>query len=127
VSEENVNIELKNNSDYYEIKKISGNDENDHIVSFEFSPPIPNFLSLRSNSKIRGRFSCIIDKKKGIFGGDYYLNRTGETIEFLITPTKGWQFSSGKSWLKTYKWTAIIHIQDSITYKIKSYWRKTAG
>ena len=124
VTDKNINYYFINNSDYYEIKKISGNDEEGHTISFEFSPAIPNLLSLRSNSKINGRFSCIIDEKKGIFGGEYYLSRTGDTIEFRITPTKGWQPFPGKLWLKTYKWTSEIQIQDIGDIKINSYWRR---
>ncbi|GAH40345.1 unnamed protein product, partial [marine sediment metagenome] len=84
-------------------------------------------LSLRSNSKIKGRFSCIIDEKKGIFAGEYYLTRTGDTIEFIITPTKGWQPFPGKLWLKTYKWISEIQIQDIGDIKINSYWRRIKG
>jgi len=127
ISNENLTFSLVKNSDYYEIKKISGKDEEDHTVSFEFSPAIPNLLSLRSNSKINGRFSTIIDKKKGIFAGEYYLTRTGEVIEFSVTPIKGWQPFPGKLWMKTYKWISEIHIQDIRDIKINSYWRRIKG
>jgi len=127
ISENNISFDLKNNSDYYEIKKISGRDEENHTISFEFSPAIPNLLSLKSNLKIKGRFSCIIDKKTGIFGGVYYLARTGKTIEFSITPTKGWQPFSGKLWIKTYKWASEIYIKDIRDIKISSYWRRLNG
>jgi len=127
ISNKNITYDLLNNSDYYEIKQISGNDEEGHTISFEFSPAIPNLLSLGSNSKIKGRFSCIIDEKKGIFAGEYYLTRTGDTIEFNITPTKGWQPFPGKLWLKTYKWTSEIQILDIGDIKITSYWRRIKG
>ncbi len=127
ISNENITFSLVKNSDYYEIRKISGKDEEDHTVSFEFSPAIPNLLSLRSNSKIYGRFSTIIDKKKGIFAGEYYLTRTGEVIEFIVTPTKGWQPFPGKLWVKTYKWISEIHVQDIRDIKISSYWRRIKG
>jgi len=127
ISNENITFSLVKNSDYYEIRKISGKDEEDHTVSFEFSPAIPNLLSLRSNSKINGRFSTIIDKKKGIFAGEYYLTRTGEVIEFIVTPTKGWQPFPGKLWVKTYKWISEIHVQDIRDIKISSYWRRIKG
>ena len=127
ISNENITFSLIKNSDYYEIRKISGKDEEDHTVSFEFSPAIPNLLSLRSNSKINGNFSTIIDKKKGIFAGEYYLTRTGEVIEFIVTPTKGWQPFPGKLWVKTYKWISEIHVQDIRDIKISSYWRRIKG
>jgi len=127
ISNKDITYYLLNNFDYYEIKQIYGNDGEGHTVSFEFSPAIPNILSLGSNSKINGRFSCIIDDKKGIFAGEYYLARTGDTIEFNITPTKGWQPFPGKLWLKTYKWTSEIQIQDIGDIKIASSWRRIKG
>ncbi len=127
VSDGNITFNLVKNSDYYEIKKISGNDDEGHTLSFDFSPAIPNLLSLGSNSKINGRFSVIIDKKKGIFAGKYHLVRIGEAIEFRITPNKGWQPFPGKLWLKTYKWISKIYIQDIKDIKISSYWRRIKG
>jgi hypothetical protein len=82
VTDDNITYDLINNSDYYELKKISGNDGEGHTISFEFSPAIPNLLSIR-DSKVKGRFSCIIDEKKGIFAGEYYLTRNGEKKGFL--------------------------------------------
>jgi hypothetical protein len=127
ITNENISYILKKNFDYYEIKQLSGNDNEGHTISFEFSPAIPNLLFLGSNSKINGRFSCIIDEKMGIFAGEYYLTRTGETIEFSITPTKGWQPFPGKLWLKAYKWTSEIQIQDIGDIKISSNWRRIKG
>ena len=126
VTDDNITYDLINNSDYYELKKISGNDGEDHTISFEFSPAIPNLLSIR-DSKVKGRFSCIIDEKKGIFAGEYYLTRNGDTIEFNITPTKGWQPSPGKLWLKTYKWTSEIQFQDTGDIQSTSSWRRIKG
>ncbi len=124
ISDDNMYFEFKNNSDYYEIQKITGRNEEDHTISFEFSPAIPNLLSLRSRTIIKGRFSCIIDGKKGIFAGEYYLTRTGDTIDFIITPTKGWQLFPGKLWLKNYKWTSSVQIQNIDDIKISSNWRR---
>ena len=127
ISDNNIDFVLKNNSGYYEIQKISGNNEEEHTISFEFSPAIPNLLSLRNKTKIKGRFSCIIDEKKGIFAGEYYLARTGETIELIVFPTKGWQLFPGKLWLKNYKWTSSVHIQDIEDIKMSSSWRRIIG
>ncbi len=124
ISDENITFDLLKNSDYYEIRKISGKDEEDHKVTFEFSPAIPNLLTLKSNLKIIGRFSCIIDEKKGVFAGEYYLTRNGDTIEFNIQPTKGWQPFPGKLWLASYYWTAKIDILHEFDAKIQSYWRR---
>jgi hypothetical protein len=127
ISEKNIDLALKNNSNYYEIKRISWKDQNNQIVSFEFSPAIPNLTSLKSNFKVKGRFSCEINETKGVFGGEYNINRSGNSIEIRITPTKGWQPSSGKLWLESYNWKAIIHIEDDGNFKINSYWSKVPG
>ena len=71
ISNQNITYDLVKNSDYYEIKKLSGKDEKDHTITFEFSPAIPNLLSLGSNSKTNGRFSCVVEENRGIFAGDY--------------------------------------------------------
>jgi hypothetical protein len=127
VTEENLDIYLHNNSEYFEIKLIFGRDERNRKLSFEFSPAIPNLLSLNNNSKIIGRFSCIIDEQKGIFGGEYYLTRIGNTIELNITPSKGRQPFPGKLWLKNYKWTSLLEIQIDGNITIDSSWRRTSG
>ena len=127
ISNENITFSLVKNHDYYEIEKISGKDEENHTVSFEFSPALPNLLSLRSNLKVKGRFSCIIEEIKGVFAGEYYLTRTGDTIEFSIQPTKGRQPFPGKLWLKTYNWISKIQIYAIDDIKINSYWRRIKG
>jgi len=122
VINENLSYEIFNNEGYYEIEKISGKDEVGHIISFEFSPAIPNLIALKSNMKIKGKFSCCIDDIKGIFAGEYYINRAGDIISLNIQPIKGWQPFPGKLWLKTIKWTADIDIIDIDNIRIQSYW-----
>ena len=114
---------LLKNSDYYEIKKLSGKDEKDHTISFEFSPPIPNLLFIRRNSKTKGKFCCIIDETKGIFVGVYNLIRTEDIIELSVTPTKGRQ----PLWFKDYKWSAEIQIHKDGNLKISSSWQRVLG
>ncbi|MBY9019571.1 MAG: hypothetical protein KGD67_00840 [Candidatus Lokiarchaeota archaeon] len=121
---ENITYDLLKNFDYYEIKKISGKDEKDHTVSFEFSPSIPNLLTLRSNMKFKGRFSCIIDRKKGVFAGEYYITRKGSIIEFIIQPTKGWQPFPGLLWIKTFKWHSEMIIQNNKNISINTTWKR---
>lgn len=122
VINENLTYEIFNNEGYYEIEKISGKDELGHIISFEFSPAIPNLIALKSNMKIKGKFSCCINFKKGIFAGEYYINRVGDFISFNIQLNKGWQPFPGKLWLKTYKWNAEIDIFEKNNIRIQSNW-----
>ena len=125
IIKENLSYEILNNRGYYEIKKIVGVDELKHSVSFEFSPAIPNLISLKSEMKIKGKFSVIIDEKKGIFAGVYHIVRKKEQIIISIYPTKGWQPFPGKIWLKTYKWSANIEILDDLKFNISSKWNRT--
>ncbi len=122
VKNENLSYKVLNNGGYYEIKKISGKDEFGHTISFEFSPAIPNLITLKSNVNIKGKFSCCIDDRKGIFAGEFYINRVGDIISFSIQPIKGWQPFPGKIWLKTYKWNADIDILEKNNIRIQSNW-----
>ncbi len=124
VKKENLSYKVLNNGGYYEIKMISGEDEVGHIISFEFSPAIPNLITLKSNANIKGKFSCCIGDRKGIFAGEFYISRVGDIISFSIQPIKGWQPFPGKLWLKTYKWTAEIEIQIDNSLSINSYWKR---
>ena len=121
---DNLTYELLNNKGNFEIKKVTGVDELNHSLSFEFSPAIPNLLSLKSEIKIKGKFSLIIDNKEGIFAGFYQVTRKNELIQINIHPTKGWQPFPGKLWLKTYKWIAYIEILDDLEFKIQSNWTR---
>ena len=114
--------EILDNKGYYEIEKISGEDGVGHTISFEFSPAIPNLIALNSNVNIKGKFSCCIDDRKGIFAGEFYITRVGDIISFSIQPTKGWQPFPGKLWLNTYEWNAEIDIFEKNNIKIQSNW-----
>lgn len=118
----NLSYEILNNKGYFEIKKVLGVDELKHSLSFEFSPAIPNLLSLKSEMEIKGKFSLIIGEKKGVFAGVYHINRKKEQITISIQPTKGWQLFPGKLWLKRYIWIANIEILEDFEFKIHSYW-----
>jgi len=122
VKKENLSYKILNNGGYYEIKKISGKDEVGHTISFEFSPAIPSLITLKSNVNIKGKFSCCIDDKKGIFAGEFYIDRVGDIISFNIQPIKGWQPFPGVLWLKTYKWNAEIDTLEKKNIRIQSNW-----
>ena len=124
IIDENLSYELLNNNGYFEIKKVIGVDELKHSISFEFSPAIPNLLSLKSEIEIKGKFSLIIGKKKGVFAGVYQIKSRKDQVSISIQPTKGWQPFPGKLWLKTYKWAANIEILEDFEYKIQSKWSR---
>lgn len=122
VKNENLIYEILDNEGYFEIEKVSGKDEVGHTISFEFSPAIPNLIALKSNISVKGKFSCCIDDRKGIFAGKFYINRVGDIISFNIQLNKGWQPFPGKLWLKTYKWNAEIDILEKNNVRIQSNW-----
>ena len=124
LSKENLSYEILNNNGYFEIKKVIGLDELKHSISFEFSPAIPNLISLKSKIVVKGRFSLIIGKKSGVFAGVYQINSKDEHIAIIIQLTKGWQPFPGKLWLKMYKWAANIETLEDFNYKIHSKWTR---
>ncbi|MFW9951394.1 MAG: hypothetical protein ACFFKA_14855 [Candidatus Thorarchaeota archaeon] len=119
-----ITYSLFANNAFIEIEKISGEDNKNNKVSFEFSPAIPNLLALRNNIKQNGRFSCCVNNKKGIFAGKYLITTIGNNISLEILPTIGWQPFPGRIWLKTYKWKSEIIIQDDKTINIDSTWKR---
>ncbi len=121
VKNKNLIYEILNNEGYYEIKKISGKDVVGHTITFDFTPAIPNLITLKRNAIVKGKFSCCIEQDC-IFTGEYLINRIGDIISLGIQPIKGWQLFPGKSWLKTYKWNAEMDIFDKNNIRIQSNW-----
>ena len=122
VKVDNCDINLRKNSDYYEIVKFSGRDNKERKIIFEFSPPIPNLLYLKKEANVFGRFSCLIDEQRALFGGEYHIKHVGNTLAFTITPSIGRQPFPGKLWLKSYKWTSLLEFHDNGDITTKSIW-----
>lgn len=87
-----------------------------HRVSLNFSPPIPDLLSLKNNEKITGRFSTSVDNTKGILAGKYCLKNSNGEISISLRPLKGWQPMPGKKWFKNYKWISSVSLKKDGVY-----------
>lgn len=101
------------------VKRVSNNSE----MRITFSPSIPDIISLKDNSEIRGHFSVSDDEVRGIMGGIYLLKRNKDSINFQINPQKGWQPMPGKLWMKTYLWNCDIKILDE-KLQVESKWSR---
>jgi hypothetical protein len=113
---------LYNNNGYIEIKKILGKDKKSNELYFEFSPAIPNLLALKDNIELKGRFSCCVNDKGGIFAGSYLINTTENKISIKILPIKVWQPFPGSLWFKTYQWNSKIVIEEDKNIRLNSGW-----
>ena len=101
------------------VKRVSNNSE----MRITFSPSIPDIISLKDNSEVRGHFSVSDDEVRGIMGGIYLLKRNKDSINFQINPQKGWQPMPGKLWMKTYLWNCDIKILDE-KLQVESKWSR---
>lgn len=110
------------NNGHTEIKNVKIKDSNSEM-KITFSPAIPNIISLKDNTEIKGHFSICVDEIKGIMGGVYSINKSKDTIIFKINPQKGWQPMPGKLWMKTYLWKCDIKIVDN-KLQVKSKWSR---
>lgn len=114
------NLNLKTNSDYKEIVELRI-DKYKHKAKLKFSPPIPELLFLKNNTKIKGRFSTTVDNYSGIVAGKYYIKKVNDKVHLFMKPLKGWQPMPGKKWFKKYKWKSTISKENN-NISINSKW-----
>lgn len=100
-------VQLSKNSSRNEIEALTCCKYN-HKATIKFSPPIPELLSLKNNTKIKGRFSASVDSTSGILGGDYLIRQDNGELQISIMPKKGWQPMPGKKWFKKFIWVSTI-------------------
>jgi len=117
-----VEIETIINGSHHEISAFKGI-QNDHRMSFRFSPAIPDLMFLNNCIEIAGRFTIGVDDTQGIIAGEYEISNYDDTINIEIKPTKGYSPVPGKAWMKKLVWSAKISSSD-ITYFIDSKWIK---
>ncbi|MBZ9607907.1 hypothetical protein G9F73_008815 [Clostridium estertheticum] len=110
------------NNGHSEIKSVAIKDSNSEM-RISFSPAIPNIISLKNNTEVKGHFSIGVDEVKGIMGGVYSINKSMDAIVFKMNPEKGWQPMPGKLWMKTYFWNCDIKIVDNKLH-VKSKWKR---
>jgi len=107
VEKANTIIKLVGNENHPEIVSFS-DIQNDHKVSFLFSPPIPDIQSLSPDVSMIGRFIMNIDDVQGIMAGIYSLETSKSETILTIQPTKGYSPVPGKAWMKKMTWEGIF-------------------
>lgn len=117
---ENYQVKLNKNSDNYEIEALTCNKYN-HKARIRFAPPIPELLSLKNNTKIKGRFSTSINDTSGLLAGEYLIVNSNGKLHISLSPKKGWQPMPGKKWFKKYRWISAI-LQRDKSIPVKSLW-----
>lgn len=114
---------INSNNGHPEIKCVKRIDSNSEM-KINFSPAIPNIISLKDNTEIQGHFSISVDEVSGIMGGVYSVKKNGDLITFKMNPQKGWQPMPGKLWMKTYFWNCDIKIIEN-KLQMKSKWSRS--
>ena len=116
--------ELVDNNGHLEIKSITES-INGHKMKLHFSPSIPDLRYLKSDIVVDGRFAISCDSITGIVGGEYRIIKTKNQIEFTCHPTKGFQPSPGKVWIKTLTWQSLLdYVEQDNTMIMNSKWTK---
>jgi hypothetical protein len=121
--DEQTHYELINNSGYYEIQGINALNTK-HQVNFEFSPPIPDLISLKTETKLTGRFCAGADGIEGIIAGEYNIIRQGNIIHMEIQPLEGWHPIPGTIWVKSWTWKSTITVTENSTISMNSAWTR---
>lgn len=125
VKDNNIEYNLEINDNHFEIKKISAIDELGHKLFFEFSPALPDLISLKDTIHLQGKFSTGINDRLGVLAGTYEIQRMQNKVMITINPTKGWQPFPGKLWVKSYFWTAQLEISAEQKIKLVSGWKRS--
>lgn len=117
---EKYRVILNSNKDRNEIDSLICEKYN-HKASLRFSPSIPELLSLKNGTKMKGRFSTSVDGITGIVAGNYLLEKVDGEVKIEMNPEKGWQPMPGKKWFKKYHWISKISTTDKAV-SISSQW-----
>lgn len=113
-----------NNNGYQELvtETLNYHEQRMHVT---YCPPIPDFVALKNNQNLEGRFVIDTDSVKGIVAGVYTISKSNEKITMEISPKEGWQPMPGKLWMKTYHWKAELTPEPDGKYHYKSSWKRT--
>lgn len=114
-----ISYELVDNTGHLEIRRMICRGDR-HEISFEFSPAIPDMLSIKNGTEVNGRFSAGADAVLGIVAGTYHIVRRGPVIEMSILPLEGWQPFPGTIWVKTWAWKGVLTIDSNGRVFLKS-------
>jgi hypothetical protein len=96
---DSVSYKINDQNGYMEIESIEFRKEK-HTAGIEFSPKLPELICLKEDIELSGRFIINVDDKRGVYGGKYFINRDDNEIILKLQPTKGYQPTPGKTWVK---------------------------
>lgn len=108
-------------------------------VSVAFTPPLPHLVSLADGAATDGRFVISADPTVGTVAGAYRVWRQGAEVHMEMIPSLGWQPNESKravrfiywmasdftNWPKTYRWSAVIDLNQSQPVTMQSGWQRT--
>ena len=111
----------------------------ERAVSVTFTPPLPHLFSLADGVETNGRFTISADPTVGTVAGTYQMTRQGDEVRMEMVPDQGWQPNETKravrliywvasdftNWPKTYRWTAVIDLNQSQPVTMQSGWQRT--
>jgi len=118
---DNAVYSFRDNNGHKEIERVTYK-ANGHSASLRFSPSFPDFASLKTGSKIEGRFCLGIDDIDGVIGGTYSIISTNGEITIDFHPEKCWQPMPGKDWVAAYRYHAKIKLTEGDRFRIQSKW-----
>jgi hypothetical protein len=96
---DSVSYQINSQNGYMEIECIEFRKEN-QTAKIEFMPNLPEIMCIKNNTKLSGRFLINVGKKRGVYGGEYFVNRNNDEIILKLQPTEGYQPNPGKTWVK---------------------------
>ena len=96
---DSVSYQINSQNGYMEIEGIEFRKEN-QTAKIEFMPNLPEIMCIKNNIKLSGRFLINVGKKRGVYGGEYFVNRNNDEIILKLQPTESYQPNPGKTWVK---------------------------
>jgi len=97
--------------------------EGDSVMTFHFSPALPEVQALRPGSRVEGRFVIDVNNVAGVVAGEYAVERVVGTARLVIQPLKAWQppIVRGAPWVASYRYEAEVDLQSDLP-RLRSRW-----
>jgi hypothetical protein len=119
---DSVVYQINEDNGYMEIENIKFLKDN-QTAQVEFMPYLPELICLKDNIKLSGKFLINVDNKRGVYGGEYFINRKGDEIILKLQPTEGYQPNPGKTWVKNLYLEIILTERNDGQITSCSKWR----
>lgn len=96
----------------------------DMVQLLRFAPALPDFEAMRNDTQASGRFSASSGDYRGVFAGEYEVEKAKEVIKIKLLPKEGWQPFPGPLWVRSYRWDVTITPAESGKYRVNSSWTR---